>query len=129
MRRIARIFGLLGGIGAVIWAMRDRFVSVAISREPEPPAFRAVANPNGGRPQTPPPVTKQAPNAASEATEDESELTDVNGIGPVYANRLNEAGIRSLDDLSSSRAEQVAAAAEVPLSRAIGWIEAARGLT
>ena len=128
MRRIARIFGLLGGIGAVIWAMRDRFVSVAISREPEPPAFRAV-NPNGGRPQTPPPAPKQAPHTASDATEEESELTEVNGIGPVYANRLNEAGIRSLGDLSSSRAEQVAEAAEVPLSRAIGWIEAARGLT
>ncbi|MGH8911417.1 MAG: helix-hairpin-helix domain-containing protein [Acidimicrobiia bacterium] len=113
MKRLARILGLLGGIGAVAWAMRERFVSVAISREPVPPAFKV-----------PDPVV-MSPVEAKSATE----ITSVSGIGPVYATRLESIGVSTIEGLATSRAEQVAAAAEVPLSRAVGWIEAARGMT
>ena len=40
MKRVAKIIGLVGGVAAVVWAMRDRFISVATSREPEPPTIR-----------------------------------------------------------------------------------------
>lgn len=110
MKRLARILGLLGGIGALAWAMRDRLVSVAISREPVPPAFKV-------------------PDPAPATEKSAGEITTVSGIGPVYATRLESIGVSTLDALAASRPEQVAAAAEVPLSRAVGWVEAARGKT
>lgn len=114
MKRLARILGLIGGLGALAWAMRDRLVSVAISREPVPPAFKI-----------PDPVYGTGAATVKRA----GEITAVNGIGPVYATRLESIGVSTIEGLATSRAEQVAAAAEVPLSRAVGWIEAARGMS
>lgn len=139
MRRIARLFGILGGIGAVIWAMRDRFVKVAIPREPQPPAFKApsrIETPGAARttgettrgyPETAT-TSSSAPESPAPTGPGEPDLTEVNGIGPVYAARLSEAGIDTIPALASSRPEKVAAAAEVPLSRAVGWIDAAKSL-
>lgn len=99
MKRLAKIVGFLGGALAIIWAMRDRFISVATSREPEPPAFRA-ANPS-------PPVTA------------------IDGIGPVFAQRLTDAGISDVDALANSSPDQVAEAASVSAARARSWIDLA----
>lgn len=89
----------------MVWAMRDRLVSVAIPREPQPPAFR-VPEPT---PAPPPPP--------------DGSITDISGIGPVYATRLTTAGIGTLADLARAEAGEVAEAAKVPLSRAEAWIE------
>lgn len=112
MKRVARIVGILGGIGAVVWAMRDRFVSVAISREPEPPAFRV----------------QETAHTREKSTPEHPDITTVSGIGPVYATRLEEIGVSTVAALAGSRPEPVAAAAQIPLSRAVGWIEEARSL-
>jgi predicted flap endonuclease-1-like 5' DNA nuclease len=119
VKRLARVLGVVGGLGAIAWAMRDRLVSVAISREPVPPAFKV--------PESSP--TPMAPLSDGDDRLDARELTAVGGIGPVYATRLESVGISTLADLAASRPEQVAAAAEVPLARANGWIDAAGDLT
>ncbi len=120
MKRVARILGILGGLGAIAWAMRDRLVSVAIYREPQPPAFKVpTANPGGK-------VTDDKPAPVPTAG---GEITSITGIGPVYATRLETVGISTLDQLADARPEQVAAAAEVPLSRAVGWVDTARNRT
>lgn len=116
MKRLASILGVLGGIGAILWAMRDRLVSVAIPREPQPPALKAPE-----RPQPAP-----TPSRQEEATP--RTLTDVSGIGPVYATRLEAAGITSLADLAGTDDEKVAEAADVTLRRAQGWIQSAHDL-
>lgn len=104
--------------------MRDRLVSVAIPREPRPPALRAPDRP------VRPPVDPKAP--ATEKRDEEpppaQSVTDVTGIGPVYATRLEAAGIATLSDLARNGAETVAEAAEVPVSRAAAWIESAQAL-
>ena len=100
MNRLLKIVGVVGGIAAVVWAMRDRFISVATSREPEPPAFRSS--------QASPPV---------EAIE---------GIGPVFARRLSEAGISDVGRLADASPDLVAEAAGVSGARARTWIEQAR---
>ena len=132
MKRLARILAILAGIGAIVWAMRDRLVSVAISREPQPPAFRMpepAASPAEERPETTPaqtsPPPAEAPGVAG-ADGPDGDLTTISGIGPVYAGRLQDAGIETLRALASSPPEQVAEAAEVPLSRAAGWVESAK---
>lgn len=120
MKRIAQVLGVLGGLGAVAWAIRDRFVSVAISREPQPPAFRVVE---------PAPGT-DVPDAPDERiAAAETLITGVSGIGPVYATRLGAAGINSLTDLAGSDVDAVTEAAQVPASRASDWIADAQRLS
>ena len=96
MKRFARILGILGGIGAIIWAMRDRFISLTVPREPEPPEFRSPPPPVQVAEASPDPVPP------AEATAEPDDLTEVNGIGPVYAKRLTEAGITTFSDLAAT---------------------------
>ncbi len=100
MKRLAKILGVFGGIAAVIWAIRDRFISVAISREPEPPTFRS--------PPSSPPVDT------------------IDGIGPVFAQRLIAAGIDNVSRLAGASPDLVAEAAGVSGARARTWIDLAR---
>jgi predicted flap endonuclease-1-like 5' DNA nuclease len=102
LKKLAKAIGLIGGAAAVIWAMRDRFVSVATSREPEPPTFRTPST-------------------------DASQSVDViDGIGPVFATRLSDAGIEDIASLADASPDAVAEAAGVSGSRARSWIEKAQ---
>lgn len=102
----------------MIWAMRERLISVAISREPRPPAFRVPQHHPAPPPSEPLAVADDATPA----------ITEVSGIGPVYATRLGSHGLSTLADLADASPEKVAAAAQVGIGRAEGWIEAARSL-
>lgn len=108
MKRMARLLGVLGGVAAVAWAMRERFVSIAAPREPEPPSFRVVT------PASEPPRPAQL-----------DDLTEVNGIGPVFARRLMEGGVSTFSLLAEASASRVAELTGVPESRATDWIEQA----
>lgn len=99
MKRLAKIIGLVGAAAALIWAMRDRFISVATSREPVPPTFRAA-------PPSPP-------------------VDVIDGIGPVFAERLTKAGIGDVRSLAEASPDQVAEAASVSSARARSWIDLA----
>lgn len=118
---------MIGGIGAVLWAMRDRLVSIALPREPEVPALRVPDRPGTGHA----PSTAGQGDGGREESSVEPEprtVTEVKGIGPVYATRLEAADITTLADLAKSAPEAVAEAAGVPESSASGWIDSARGL-
>ena len=99
MKRVAKIIGLVGGALALLWAVRDRFISVAISREPIPPSFRTV-------PPSPP-------------------VDVIDGIGPVFAERLSRAGLGEVAALAAATPDQVAEAASVSTARARNWIDLA----
>lgn len=103
MKRLAKVLGIVGGAAALIWAMRDRFISVAASREPEPPMLRAAT----------PPVPSPG-------------VGIIDGIGPVFASRLQAAGINDLSKLATSSPDTIAEAAGVSAARARSWIEQAR---
>ena len=102
LKNLAKAIGLVGGAAAVLWAMRDRFVSVATSREPEPPTFR-----------TPKADAGQA-------------IDVIDGIGPVFATRLTDAGIEFVATLADASPDTVAEAAGVSGARARSWIERAQ---
>ena len=102
LRRIAKIIGFVGGVAAVVWAMRDRFVSVAASREPEPPTFRTGSS------------------------KEDVPVDVVDGIGPVFAQRLSTAGLGSVESLAAASPDAVAEAAGVSVARANSWIEQAQ---
>jgi predicted flap endonuclease-1-like 5' DNA nuclease len=117
VKKVIRFLGVLAGLGTLIWVMRDRFVSLALPREPEPPAFRVAPQPEA--------PTTETPTAAS-IRED---LTIIKGIGPVYAARLEDAGIESLGDLASAKADTLSAAINVPAERIRHWIDEAAFLS
>jgi predicted flap endonuclease-1-like 5' DNA nuclease len=106
MKRLAKVVGIVGGAIAIIWAMRDRFISVAASREPEPPVFRATT------PIPRPPA-----------------IDTVDGIGPVLAGRLKSAGIDDVAKLAAATPDTIAEAASVSVARARAWIEQVRSIT
>lgn len=100
--KVAKIVGFVGGVVALVWAMRDRFISVAVSREPEPPAFKS------------PPTVNTSGLAG---------LESINGIGPTYADRLRSAGYTSPADLADADPEEIAKVAGVSSSRAVAWLD------
>jgi predicted flap endonuclease-1-like 5' DNA nuclease len=113
MKKALRFIGVLAGLGTVIWVMRDRFISLALPREPEPPAFRVAPHQ--------PPVEPQIPQR--------DDLTIIKGVGPVYAARLNDAGITSLAGLATAEAAAIAATIDVASGRVNDWIAEAKFLS
>ena len=110
MKRLARVLGFVGGAAAILWAMRDRFVSIAAPREPQPPSFRVVTEPAR------PPVQGTA------SQPDPDDLTEINGIGPVFARRLMEAGITTFGELATATAAKLAEVTGVTEARAADWV-------
>lgn len=107
----------------MLWAIRNRLVSVALPREPQPPTFKV---PDGPTEQV---TEKQEDEADSDEPSQPAapSLTDISGIGPVYATRLASAGIHTIEQLADADPNKVAEAADVPLTRAEKWVESARG--
>jgi predicted flap endonuclease-1-like 5' DNA nuclease len=117
MNRLTKVGGAVVGVGAgvaaVLWLMRDKLAgpTAAPVTAADAPAFRV------------PPSPAKRPTAASV-----DDLSEVNGIGPVYRARLEQAGIGSFDALAAADAEVVAESAQVAIDRAQDWIEQAAGL-
>jgi polyhydroxyalkanoate synthase len=54
------------------------------------------------------------------------DLEELDGIGPTYAERLRAGGVESVAQLAETDVETLADLAEVPVSRAEGWLEQTR---
>ena len=104
LKTFLRIAGVIVGLGAAAWALRERLMPAPAVPERPPPKFRT------------------SPTTPSAGTDD---LTAVKGIGPVYAERLVAAGIDSFAALASAGAEAAGAAAGVSANTADKWVRAA----
>ena len=113
MKRIGRVVGFIGGAAAVIWAMRDRLISIAAPAEPQPPRFRVV-RPDSMSPPDPTKVT--------------DDLTRITGIGPVFAARLRAAGIDTFERVVAADDARLAEVTGVAESRVEGWRDQASTL-
>jgi predicted flap endonuclease-1-like 5' DNA nuclease len=78
----------------------------------EPPADDAAAEPA---------------EAAGPTDEDGIPVEDVNGIGPAYAQRLDDAGIETVGDLLAADPETLAASTDLSPKRITRWQDAAEG--
>ena len=105
-RRVS--IAVIAGVAALVWAMRDRFISLVVPREPERPTFRVA----------PPPQ-------AAAATSEQDDLTVIAGIGPVYQSRLYAAGFGTLTAVAEASPAELANAAQVPEGRAADWVSKA----
>ncbi len=108
-KNLIRIAGVVAGLGAAVWAMRDRLL-------PAPEV-----------PEGPPPRFREAPRPATSAEPDD--LTTIKGIGPVTARKLADAGIVTLRALADADAAAVASAAGTNEAAVKAWIDAATSLT
>jgi predicted flap endonuclease-1-like 5' DNA nuclease len=106
LKNVLRFGGVIVGLGAAVWALRDKLLPAPEIPEGPPPRFRT-----GG---------------TDSVAEDD--LTDVKGIGPVYAERLAEAGVTTFAELAAADLAVVADAAGVSESTATSWIEQAAAL-
>ncbi|HSJ71189.1 MAG TPA: helix-hairpin-helix domain-containing protein [Acidimicrobiia bacterium] len=109
-KNLIRIAGVVAGLGAAVWAMRDRLLPAPEVPEGPPPRFREAP-----------------PRDASPA--DPEDLTVIKGIGPVTARKLADAGIVTFRGLSSADASTVVSAAGTNEAAAKAWIDAAKSLT
>src|ERR671914_214577 len=66
-------------------------------------------------------------NTSTNSTDDQPVGT-VSGIGPTFSSRLEEGGIRTVEDLASAQPEEVARLLGTGEERAIGFIDEARRL-
>ncbi|MFZ0492580.1 MAG: helix-hairpin-helix domain-containing protein [Acidimicrobiia bacterium] len=102
MKRFLKLTGFVAGLAGALWLMRDRLISLALPREPEPPTFRVG-------PGEPP-----------------DDLTEIKGVGGVFAGRLASIGIATFQDLARSDAATVAQHLDTQSSRVEDWIAQAR---
>jgi predicted flap endonuclease-1-like 5' DNA nuclease len=105
LKQVLRIGGVIVGLGAAVWALRDKLLPAPEIPDGPPPRFRTGSTPS------------------------EDDLTAVKGIGPVYAERLVEAGFTSFAGLASADAAIVSDAAGVSDSTAASWMEQAANLS
>lgn len=114
MKRLIRFAGLLAGLAAAAYLLRDQLVRVR--QEPAPPPHFRQASPNGEA------ASPQETTAAALA----DDLTDIVGIGPVYAKRLNASGISTFSELAAADIAVTAEAVNVTVERVADWVEQAR---
>jgi predicted flap endonuclease-1-like 5' DNA nuclease len=110
MNKLFKLLTLIAFGAAVTWLLRDQLVPGPTAPNPHPPPFRH------------PP---ESPRPAEVAADD---LTMVNGIGPVYAARLDAAGITTFRDLAAADADSLAANAGLPRDKVADWIGKAADL-
>ena len=62
-------------------------------------------------------------------TFDDTDLDQVRGVGPAYAERLREAGVETVSDLAAADPEDLAERIDVGVSRVADWVDHAGELT
>ncbi len=100
-----RIAGVVVGLGAAAWALRDKLLPAPAIPEGPPPRFRTAP--------------------ASTGSDD---LTAIKGVGPARAERMNAAGYESIASLISAGPEAVGEAAGVSAETAAKWLSSAADL-
>lgn len=105
MKNAIRIAGVVAGLAAAAWAVRDRMLPAPEAPTDTPPRFRHGSEPS------------------------RDDLTEIKGIGPAFASRLSEAGIDSFSGLAGQDADAVAAAVNTTPETAQRWIDAATSRT
>jgi predicted flap endonuclease-1-like 5' DNA nuclease len=92
VKNLLRVAGVLAGLGAAAWALRDQMLPPPEIHDEPPPMFRTE------------------------------------GVGPVYRERLAEAGIHSFSDLGDRMASEIAEIAGTSSAVAQGWVKSAQAM-
>lgn len=115
-KNFIRFAGLVIGLGAAAWALRARLLPAPEIHDEAPPRFREIDASSAETDEA------ESDSATGEAADD---LTAINGIGPVTAGKLSEAGITTFAALAEADAGQVSDVVGTSEGAAAKWIEAA----
>ncbi len=134
MKTLFRALGTVGLASLVIYLMRNRLLPPPVI-EPGPSPIRGVplqSVPDSNAPPpdaaAPEPADVETPAASTAPAATHDDLTEVAGIGPVYADRLRSHGIASYADLATASAEDLATATGARPATATAWIAEAERL-
>jgi predicted flap endonuclease-1-like 5' DNA nuclease len=117
-KNLIRVAGVVVGIGAAVWAMRDRLLPSPEVHDEAPPRFREAPSS---------PVPSQA--TAEPSSPGAGDVTEIKGIGPVTAGKLASAGVTDVAAVAASTASDLATAAGVSETVAGRWIAAAKTIS
>lgn len=109
MKNAIRLAGVVVGLGAAVWALRDRLLPAPELNDDPAPRFREA-------------------EPAAPVLADDADLTRIKGIGPVTAGKLATAGVEGITALAAMSAVDVAEAAGTSEAAAARWIESAKTL-
>ena len=112
VKKLIRITGVVVGLGAAVWALRDKLLPAPEIHDEPPPRFREPTEP--------------APAASATDTSQPDDLTVIKGIGPVTAGKLHAAGVTTLRELATADADSLADAIGASPTTVGAWIEAAK---
>lgn len=98
MKNAIRVAGVIAGLAAAAWALRDRMLPDPAPPTDSPPRFRTGGT--GG-----------------------DDLTEIKGIGPAFAQRLKDSGITTFSTLAGEDAATVAEIANTTETAAQRWID------
>lgn len=97
-----------------------RETTVTVEREPEPEPDPGTERAVKEEPVSP---TKEE---AQEPEEPREPVDVIKGIGPAYAERLNDAGVATVSGLAEADAEDLAAVTDISETRLKTWIDRAK---
>ncbi len=115
MKKFFKLVTLVAFVAGITWVLRDQLLPGPEAPTSHPPAFR----------HPPPTAEKSTATAVAPSGDD---MTEVNGIGPVYAKKLSELGIDSFAALAAADAADVAARSDIARDRVADWINKAAEL-
>jgi hypothetical protein len=127
VKKLIRFAGIVAGIGAAVWLMKDRFLQIPEHGDGEISPFRVPATDgNGAQPSSTlvTPATTE-PAEATGGNGDTDDLTEIKGVGPVYAQRLIDFGITSFAALAAADAAEAAEHLNLTTEQVQDWIEQA----
>lgn len=131
MKKLLRLIVTIGVLSAAAYIVRYKLLPPAEPVVIPPPPFRRV-NAASAPPSAPATLQTDSTAPIEASADDDTEPVDdlkvVKGIGPVFEQRLNDAGIASLGGLVRSDAATVAAQLDVSEAQVADWIRQARGL-
>lgn len=115
MKRAIRTAGILAGLGAVVWLMRDRLLRVPDGGDTPSAGFRVSPTNGEGVP-------------ISDDTGIKDDLTEIVGVGPVYSRRLAQQGISRFAELAEADAADLAERLDLSTGQVAKWISQASDL-
>jgi predicted flap endonuclease-1-like 5' DNA nuclease len=127
MRKLVNFILFVVAAVGISWMMREYLVPQPEAPTATPPPFRPAPEPQ--KPATTGTAApRTAPDPGPPPTRTSDDLTQVTGIGPVFAKRLGAVGITTFSDLAAADAQELAEKIDVADSRVADWITQAADL-
>lgn len=114
-KNLIRVAGVVVGLGAAVWALRDRLLPAPEIHDEPPPRFREAGS--------------DATASPTSSTSSPDDLTAITGVGPVNADKLAAAGITTVAGVAASDPGKLSESIGISETVATKWIDSAKNLT